>query len=185
SDGSIAAELEATFGELGVAHRAVSSAPLAIGEAESGAYDVAVVDLALANRGVGIVADLLERAPDLAVVALTKADDPHLGVQAVRLGAADFVRAPLDREEIRYVLAKSLRLVDFSDAEPARSVRALPRTNLVGGSDAMRELSQTITRVANGIATVLVRGESGSGKELVARRLHEESPRARGPFVKV
>jgi two-component system response regulator AtoC len=49
----------------------------------------------------------------------------------------------------------------------------------------MRELAQTITRVANGIATVLVRGESGSGKELVARRIHEESPRAGGPFVKV
>src|SRR5689334_7964315 len=113
ADGGIAAELQATFAELGVAHRAVSSAKLATDEAETGAYDVAVVDLSLGGRGVGFLTELLERAPDLAVVTVTKADDPHLGVQAVRMGAADFVRAPLDRDEVRYVLAKSLRLVDF------------------------------------------------------------------------
>jgi two-component system response regulator AtoC len=184
-DEATASELGATFTELGVAHRIVPSAARAVDEAASGAYGVVLVDLALAGPGVGLVADLVERAPELSVVALTRADDPHLGVQAVRAGAADFVRKPLDRDEIRYVLSKSLRVVDFADAEPVRSVRAVPRTNLVGTSDAMRDLAQTITRVANGIATVLVRGESGSGKELVARRIHEESPRARGPFVKV
>jgi two-component system response regulator AtoC len=180
-----ARELESTFAELGVAHRTVPSASLAGDEVKTGAYDVAVVDLALSKGGVDLVGELLERAPDVAVVALTSADDPHLGVKAVRQGAADFVRSPLDRDELRYVLGKSLKMVDFADAEPPRSVRAVPRTNLIGTSEAMRELASTTTRVANGIATVLVRGESGSGKELVARRIHEESPRAGGPFVKV
>jgi DNA-binding NtrC family response regulator len=184
-DERTASELAATFAQVGVDHRTVSSATLAGDELESGAYDVALVDLAIATEGAALVTRFLERAPSLVVIALTKAEDTHLGVQAVRLGAADFVRTPLHRDEVRYVLAKSLRMVDFSEAEPPRSVRAGPRTNLIGSSGVMRELGETITKVANGIATVLVRGESGSGKELVARRIHEESPRAKGPFVKV
>ncbi len=184
ADARASSDLAAMFGEAGIAHHAVSANQV-VPEAASGAYDVAVVELALSPAGAGLVTELLERAPELAIVALTRAEHASVGVQAVRLGAVDFVRLPLDREEIRYVLAKSLRLVDFSDAEPARSVRVLPRTTIVGSSTAMRELDETVRRVANGIATVLVRGESGSGKELVARRIHEESPRRGGPFVKV
>src|SRR5437773_7110207 len=64
-------------------------------------------------------------------------------------------------------------------------MNAAARTTLIGKSPAMTDLASTLARAANGIATVLVRGESGSGKELVARRIHDESPRGRGPFVKV
>src|SRR5260221_13535587 len=151
-DERAARELEATFAQSGVEHRTVGSKAETEEQVASGAYDAAIVDLALFDAGPRAVIDLLERAPDLALIALTRSEDTHAGVQAVRLGATDFVRTPLDRDEVRYVLAKSLRIADFSDAEPARSMRNVPRSNLIGTSEAMRELAETITRVANAIA---------------------------------
>jgi two-component system response regulator AtoC len=76
-------------------------------------------------------------------------------------------------------------MVELSEAEAPVSVRGVPGERMIGASSAIAELERTIARVAGSIATVLVRGETGCGKDLVARRLHERSPRARGPFVKV
>src|SRR5579859_7336607 len=106
ADARASSALGATFEDADVEHRTVSKIADAVREIESCAYDVAVVELGLSPAGAGIVTELLERAPGLAIVALTQAEQASAGVQAVRLGAVDFVRLPLDSEEIRYVLAK-------------------------------------------------------------------------------
>src|SRR5258706_5373001 len=83
ADARASSDLAAMFGEAGVAHHAVSANQV-VPEAASGAYDVAVVDLALSPAGAGLVTELLERAPELAIVALTRAEHASVGVQAVR-----------------------------------------------------------------------------------------------------
>jgi len=178
-------ELEAIFEQAAVTARSAKSPAEASELIDSGGYDVAIVDMTIADDGLALISELSARAPTVEIVALTGADDAKRGVEAVRLGATDFIRTPIDRDEVHYVLAKSLRMVDFSEAEPPRSMKVVQRTTLVGQSEAMRELESTLARAANGVATVLVRGESGSGKELIARRVHELSPRAAGPFIKV
>jgi two-component system response regulator AtoC len=180
-----ARELEALFNQASVSTRLAPTAAEATDLIDSGGYDVAIVDLALAGDELSLVSELVGRAPSLEVVAMTAGEEAQRGVDAVRLGATDFIRTPIDRDEVRYVLAKSIRMVDFSEAEPPRSMKVPPRTTMVGRSRIMNDLERTLARAANGVATVLVRGESGSGKELVARRIHELSPRAAGPFVKV
>ena len=162
-------ELEAIFEQAAVTARSAKSPAEARELIDSGGYDVAIVDLTIADDGLALISELSARAPTVEIVALTGAVDAKRGVEAVRLGATDFIRTPIDRDEVHYVLAKSLRMVDFSEAEPPRSMKVVQRTTLVGQSEAMKELESTLARAANGVATVLVRGESGSGKELVAR----------------
>src|SRR6185369_16530766 len=87
-DEATASELGAAFAELGITHRIVPSVVHALDEAASGAYGVALIDLVFAGPGVGLVVELAERAPELSVVAFTRVDDSHLGVQVVRAGAA-------------------------------------------------------------------------------------------------
>jgi two-component system response regulator AtoC len=180
-----AGPLEKIFEQSSVATRATASLDEASDLIDSGGYDVAIVDIDVADKGLDLVSQLASRAPSIEVVALVDAQNPQRGVEAVRRGATDFIRRPIDRDEVHYVLAKSLRMVDFTEAEPPRSMAVVQRTTLVGQSETMKELERTLARAARGVATVLVRGESGSGKELVARRVHELSPRASGPFIKV
>jgi two-component system response regulator AtoC len=173
----------------GVAARRVSTADELTSELDSGAYDLVVAELELAGS------ELIQESGEasIPVVVLVPEAAMRDGMAAVRGGAADFLRKPVGREEIAYVLGKALRSVARESDEPPRSVllRAPAgdsdplRARLIGGSPALAELEQTLRRAAVGIATVLVRGESGSGKEVVARLVHELSPRAAGPFVKV
>lgn len=124
-------------------------------------------------------------APDAPIVVLVGDAAIQAGVAAVRAGAADFLRLPVESEELDYVVNKASATSDFLADAPPRSIMAVPQTQMIGSSPAMKQLLDTLRRAADGVATVLIRGESGSGKEVVARLVHELSPRARGPHVKV
>jgi two-component system response regulator AtoC len=123
-----------------------------------------------------------ERWPDLPVVMLTAHGTVSAAVEAMKWGAADFLLKPFDREQILYVVRKALATsagaVEVAPASP-------PSDEFVGDSKDMRDVYQLIRRAAPGSATVLIRGETGTGKDLVARAIHAQSPRANGPFVKV
>jgi two-component system response regulator AtoC len=177
--------LEIIFEQASVTTRTTPSLEEGAGLIDSGGFDVAILDIGVGADGLELVSRVVSRAPALEVVALVDAQDPQRGVEAVRRGATDFIRRPIDRDEVHYVLAKSLRMADFTEAEPPRSMTVVQRSTMIGRSEAMKELERTLARAAKGVATVLVRGESGTGKELVARRVHELSPRASGPFIKV
>jgi len=137
------------------------------------------------EQGLALVASFSEAHPECAVLAVTPATQARLGVQAARSGAADFVRYPFEVEELGYVIDKVLTGLSRSADEPPPSRLLSHGTQLIAGAPAMNVLLSMLKRAANGTATVLVRGESGSGKELVARQVHDWSPRASGPFVKV
>jgi two-component system response regulator AtoC len=119
---------------------------------------------------------------DIPVVTLTPEDQIGLANEANKAGAKDFVRLPLAAEELAYVHDKVVRASLVDDEPPPTSAR---RSGLVGSSRGMKNVQQLIGRAALGTATVLIRGESGTGKELVARAIHQQSPRGAGPFIKV
>jgi len=172
--------------EAGFGGKRVASAAEALSELERGSYDVVIADQALKDMpGGALPRALADRGVDLPVVVLVPGDAVAQGMAVVRAGAADFLRKPVEREEVLYVLRKALRSVEIEADEPPRSLALVPTTELIGASPPMQELARSLRLVANSVATVLVRGESGTGKELVARLVHELSPRRLGPFLKV
>lgn len=175
-DDAQASALEALLFEQGARGRRVKTSAEAQAALQQGSFDVLIGDSGLALG----VAEL-----EIPWIALVPADRVVDGAAAVRAGAADFLRLPVERDEVSYVLAKTLKSAEPENEEPPRSRVFTPTVDLIGSSQSMLDLQSTLRRAANGIATVLVRGESGTGKELVARLVHEYSPRRAGPYVKV
>ncbi|HEX6766524.1 MAG TPA: sigma-54 dependent transcriptional regulator [Polyangiaceae bacterium] len=147
------------------------------------AVDLVVSDLRMPGiGGMDLLRSIVERWPDLPVVILTAHGTVPLAVEAMRAGAADFLLKPFDREEVLFVVEKAL----LAHREPSvPTAPAKPSGSVFGASPVMRELDALVQRAAQGSATVLVRGETGTGKELVARAIHERSGRADKPFVKL
>lgn len=102
-------------------------------------------------------------------------------IEAMRLGAFDHLTKPIGRQEVARVLERMLASV----AMPRNDLAPTEVETLIGSSEAMREVQKTVGIVADSDVTVLVTGETGSGKELVARAIHEHGHRRSGPFVAV
>jgi two-component system response regulator AtoC len=162
----------------------VASGALALAALEQRPFDVVVTDLRMPEMdGMQLLGRVAASYPGMPVIVLTAHGTVPLAVEAMRKGAADFLLKPFDREEIVYVVRKAI--LAGQHAEERTSVPAPRTTGFSTASPAMREVVDLLTRAAQGTATVLVRGESGSGKEVAARALHEMSPRRAGPFVAI
>ena len=137
--------------------------------------------------GMGLLKRLAADHPDVPVVMITAHGSVENAVEAVKLGAFDYVEKPFDQEQIRQVVSKALKTHAFSRGElrPEEPGTAPGRFRLVGDSPAIRHIYAIIEKVANTPSTVLITGESGTGKELIARALHENSTRHSGPFIKI
>ena len=148
------------------------------------AYDVVLLDVWFPGEsGLDLLAEIHENAPDTTVVMMSGHANVDAAVQATRLGAYDFLEKPLSLERLLVVLrnATSARALESEN----QRLRASWATPLVGGSPAMRRLVEQIALAGPSTARVLLSGENGTGKELVARALHDASPRRTQPFVAV
>ena len=136
--------------------------------------------------GMGLLKRLSVDYPDVPVVMITAHGSVESAVEAVKLGAFDYVEKPFDQEQLRQIVGKALRthMLSRRDARPEDS-STRGRFRLVGESAAIRQVYQVVEKVADTPSTVLITGESGTGKELVARALHEYSSRSGGPFIKI
>jgi len=158
-------------------------------------YQLVLSDIRMAPPdGMEILRLVKERSPETDVVMMTAYSSVQSARQAFKLGATDYVIKPFDLDEVRRIVEGILEKQRLAreNATLSQENRLLrdqlagrERGPLVGESEAMRELRRLIGLVAPSEATVLIRGPSGSGKELVARELHALSPRAPHPFVAV
>ncbi|HYQ14221.1 MAG TPA: sigma 54-interacting transcriptional regulator, partial [Polyangiaceae bacterium] len=151
---------------------------------DPGGAELVFIDVST-ELGLALVKSFSDAHAECAVLAVAPTAQPRLGLQAARSGATDFVRYPFDSEEVSYVVGKALAGLARSADEPPPSRLLQHGSQMIASAPTMSVLLSMLKRAANGTATVLVRGESGSGKELVAREVHDLSPRKAGPFVKV
>ncbi len=155
--------------------------------------DLIVLDLALPPEpdnpeiGMRYLQHLRDETPDIPVVVVTGHDERRLASRAGKLGALDFFAKPFDPDEVRDTVdqAMAARWQQMREQELKRLLEARMGSDILGSSMAMQELRALIAQVAPAPSTVLIHGETGSGKELVARQLHEQGPRSKGPFMAI
>ncbi|MCS7100470.1 MAG: sigma-54 dependent transcriptional regulator, partial [Burkholderiaceae bacterium] len=146
-------------------------------------YALVLTDMRLTDGvGLDLVREIAGRGgPPVAVI--TAFGSAENAVAALKAGAFDYVTKPVDLDQLRLLVRSALREPGMPQAAGAEDGGALAR--LIGESAAMRQLRGMIARLAHSMAPVAIYGESGSGKELVARAIHEQSARRAGPFVAV
>lgn len=129
--------------------------------------------------GLSLVQYIQKHTPQLPVAVITAHGNMEIAVDALKKGAFDFVSKPVELARLRAIVRSALELSKYT----ADGHQAIP--GLIGHSRAMEKLRNQISRVSRTQAPVFISGESGSGKELVARSIHYLSPRANGPFIPV
>ena len=156
---------------------------------QGGGIDLVVTDLKMPGlTGIEVLRAAKAIAPDVDVILLTAFGTVEEAVKAMKDGAYDFLTKPFRREQLLKLISKALERRDLIEQNRAlkkqlEDLRA--KGQVIGSSPAFRRMMTLVEQVADSSATVLIQGESGAGKELVASTIHRSSPRSRGPFVAV
>jgi DNA-binding NtrC family response regulator len=153
-------------------------------------FDLVVSDVIMAEMdGLDLCRQIVESRPEVPVILLTGRGNMNTVISALRIGARDFLTKPLDAESVATSVARILRrhaLKEPSSIPPeaAPSSGSEPRSaRVLGQSEAIREVYRVIAGLSDSSASVLLQGETGTGKEVIARAIHENSRFKRGPFV--
>jgi DNA-binding NtrC family response regulator len=189
-DDDIREVVEGTLRELGHDVSSCADARTALTALEERQYDVLMTDIRMPGTdGLQLCANVVGNYPDLPVVLMTAYGDSAAVVKGLRAGAVDFLPKPFSLEDLEQAVERALarrhgsermlRLPNAVEDEDA------PIGGLIGSSRAMQEIRRRIRQAAQHPACVLVTGETGTGKELVARAIHDHSARHTGPFVAV
>lgn len=143
-------------------------------------FDLCLTDMHLPDgSGIELVTHITETFPHLPVAVITAFGSMDTAIASLKAGAFDFVQKPVDLEQLRSLVESAIRI-----SGPCASTRETG-TRLSGRSEVMARLRAQIAKLARSQAPIYISGESGSGKELAARLIHEQGPRADGPFVPV
>ncbi len=168
---------------------AASNSRTALETLEGGNFDAALLDLRLgAENGLELLGKMLKTAPRVAVVVVTAFASIETAVEAMRLGAFDYVPKPFTPEQIRQVLAKLARTRQLENrvAElESRISHESPGVDLASEEPLVQKAFELAFKAAATPATILLLGESGTGKSVLARAVHQRSPQADRPFVTV
>ncbi|NPV90127.1 MAG: sigma-54-dependent Fis family transcriptional regulator [Firmicutes bacterium] len=152
-------------------------------------YDLAVVDIRMPLMdGMELFHVLREKHPEITVIVITAFAGVDTAVEAMKLGAYNYISKPFNLSEIKLNVKRALEIKDLADEVKLLRQEIKDKfaiNNMVGNSGKMQEVYKIIGRVAESSATVLIMGESGTGKELVAKAIHYNSPRRGAPMVKV
>ncbi|OGX07761.1 MAG: transcriptional regulator [Nitrospirae bacterium RIFCSPLOWO2_12_FULL_63_8] len=157
--------------------------------AAAGHFNIVITDLKMQPRnGIEVLEEIRRRTPDSEVVIMTAYATVETAVEAIKKGAYDYVTKPVDPDRLIRMIEQILELQSLKEENVALRRRLSLRDQygrLIGASVQMRQIFRIIDGIAATPATVLITGESGTGKELVAKAIHERSPRAKGPFVAI
>ncbi|MDD3846978.1 MAG: sigma-54 dependent transcriptional regulator [Syntrophorhabdaceae bacterium] len=173
----------------GYAVDATESGDIAVSMIKDTVYDLVITDLKLPGiDGMDVLRAVQKLARDTSVIIITAYATVDTAVEAMKEGAEDYIAKPFNLDEIRLIVRKVLdkrALVDDNRFLRNQLKKKYSFGNLVGNSEAMVEVYKTIEKIKDSRATVLILGETGTGKELVARAIHFNSVRSEKPFLPV
>jgi len=173
-----------TLGRMGLRINTAANLAEARELLASNSFDLCITDMRLPDgNGIELVAEIAQHHPRTPVAMITAFGSMDLAVEALKAGAFDFVSKPVDISVLRGLVKHALELNNADRPIPAAVAEQTGR--LLGHSAAMGALRATLGKVARSQAPVYILGESGVGKELVARTIHEQGARAAGPFIPV
>src|SRR4249920_274928 len=175
--------------QIGCHVTAVANPDGALDALNQQAYDLAFLDVRLGQTsGLELIPKLIAECPNLMVVVVTAYATIDSAVEAIKRGAADYLAKPFTPAQIRHIVDQSVKQLDLkrqlTDLE-GRLREAAPETDLQSDSPKVRAVFEIAAKVAASDAPVLLRGESGTGKSVLARWIHSLSRRSRQPFVVV
>jgi two-component system nitrogen regulation response regulator GlnG len=185
-EASICWAFRESLGDEGHEVEVAASAEEGLAIAAGAPLDAVVLDVRLPGAdGLSAMRAFRERIGDAPIVVITAFGDLDTAVRAIEGGAFDYLVKPFDLERATSVVSRALEGRGPGPRPPRAAATAAGPATLIGGSPAMQELFKKIALVAPAEVPVLIIGETGTGKELVARAIHRHSPRGAGPFVPV
>ena len=153
---------------------------------KSGGVQVVVTDLRMPKLdGVGLLERVIREYPSTPVIIITAHGTIATAVDALKKGAFDYITKPFERDELKNIIHKAIRTRRLNEEELLVSPDDIDRQGIIGTSEPMLKIYDTIKRVAPTTTTVLISGETGTGKDLIAYAIHRNSPRRDNPFVKI
>ena len=181
-DQSVRWVLEKALKQADIQTRSFERAEHLLEAIDEGAPDVLITDVRMPGMsGIALLERLQSVRPDLPIIVITAHSDLENAVAAYRGGAFEYLPKPFDIDEAVELVRKAARVNGRSDTDAEQKPGAIG--SMIGQAPAMQEVFRSIGRLAGSSMTVLITGESGTGKELVARALHDHSPRAKQTFV--
>ncbi|MEN8212843.1 MAG: nitrogen regulation protein NR(I) [Pseudomonadota bacterium] len=182
-DPSIRWVLEKSLAKAGIATRSFEQADDALQQLKSSQPDVVISDIRMPGMGgLEFLQRLREQSPELPVIVITAHSDLDSAVAAYHGGAFEYLPKPFDIEE---VVDKVQRACQFGQSDAVVDTPLADMPEIIGEAPAMQEVFRAIGKLARSNIGVLVTGETGTGKELVAKALHRHSPRAENPFIAI
>jgi DNA-binding NtrC family response regulator len=176
-----------TFLELeGYAVDAVSSTREALERLRDDAYPIVISDIYIDERtGLDVLDTARRKNPNCAVILMTARGTMETVMKATQGGAFDYIAKPFELDRMLDTVKRAEAVVNDQDQEAETEIDDLPESEMIGSSPKMVEIYKTISLVAPTNATVLLEGETGTGKEMIARMIHNHSQRQNHPFVPV
>jgi DNA-binding NtrC family response regulator len=170
----------------GYAVDAVSSTREALARLEQQSYPIVISDIYLDERtGLDVMRTARRTNPDCLVILMTGRGSMETVMAATEGGAFEYLAKPFEMAHMVDTIRRAEKSLGEPDDDEAASIDDLPHTEMIGSSPRMIEIYKTLSKVAPTDATVLIEGETGTGKELIARMIHANSKRAQQPFVPV
>lgn len=179
--------LEITLGRMGLESNSALNFTDAISLIENEEFDLCLTDMKLPDGdGIQLVEYVQQNKSDLPIAVITAHGNMESAVRALKAGAFDFVSKPLDISILRNLVNSAIKLPSDTDTPKKPATKdTKPPSNILGTSAPIEELKQKIFKLSRSQAPVFIHGESGSGKELAARMIHDEGPRKESKFVPV
>ncbi len=153
---------------------------------QSGKIAAVVTDLKMPNiDGMELLNHITSKHPAIPVIMITAHGTVATAVEALKKGALDYITKPFELDDLKNVIAKAIKTRNLKENELFLPPEEIERTGIIGTSERTLEIFEAIRRVAPTTTTIMINGETGTGKELVAEAIHYNSPRKNNPLIKI